>query len=181
MSLEHNGSEDLKILIMGLNNSGKTSILLSLKGDTNLLSFTQMKPTRGINISEIKMPDETLHVWDFSGQEQFRIGYLKSLRRYSTQATKLIYVIDVQDTKRYKNALRYFKNIIEILNKNAIQINLSIFLHKYDPNLEKLDPNLIDKINIELVPEIKQIIPENWNYTIFNTTVFTVFQKTLRN
>ena len=39
-----------KILIMGLDNSGKTSILLSLQKKVNLLTYYSLKPTKGINI-----------------------------------------------------------------------------------------------------------------------------------
>lgn len=106
-SLESSASKDQKILIMGLNNSGKSTILLSLKGDTNLGSFTSIKATKGINISEIKNDKKILHIWDFGGQEEYRIGYLKNLKRYSTQATQLVYVIDIQDTRRYNKTLRY--------------------------------------------------------------------------
>ncbi len=180
-SISKDISKDQKILIMGLNNSGKSTILLSLKGDTNLFSFTSIKATKGIDISEIKKDAETLHIWDFGGQEQFRIGYLKNLKRYSTQATRLVYVIDIQDTKRYNKTLRYLENIIEILDKSDIQISLSIFLHKFDPNLRKLKPKLVEKIDEELIPKIKMLIPSNWDHIIFNTTVFTVFQKTLRD
>ena len=39
-----------KILIMGLDNSGKTSILISLSKDSNILSYCSIKPTIGCDI-----------------------------------------------------------------------------------------------------------------------------------
>ncbi len=182
ISKEKSKVKDQKVLIMGLNNSGKTSIILSLKGETNLSSFSSIHATKGIDISEFAVQDEpvNLHIWDFGGQEKFRIGYLNNLKRYSTQTSKLIYVFDIQDTTKYDKALQYFGDIVLILEKEGIKLDLAIFLHKNDPNLEKINESLIDKVNMQLVPEIKKIIPDGWEYNIFDTTVFTVFKKILR-
>jgi len=78
----------------------------------------------------------------------------------------------------YKLALEYLNKVVE--NLNSSNIDFSIFLHKYDPNLNKLDnfreiDNLIDS---ELVSEIRKTIPSNFNYDIFKTTIYTVFEKT---
>ena len=44
--------EQEKILVLGLDNSGKTSIVLALKGNENLLSYYSLKPTKGIQINK---------------------------------------------------------------------------------------------------------------------------------
>ena len=54
-----NQPKPCKILIMGLDNSGKTSILLSLRKDTNLLSYCALKPTLGIDIKKFDTEDVT--------------------------------------------------------------------------------------------------------------------------
>ncbi|MHA1130339.1 MAG: ADP-ribosylation factor-like protein [Candidatus Helarchaeota archaeon] len=56
-----------KIVIMGLDNSGKTSIVLSLSKDTNLLSYFSLKPTQGINISTLEENGLRFVIWDFGG------------------------------------------------------------------------------------------------------------------
>ncbi|MBD3230199.1 MAG: hypothetical protein GF329_18620 [Candidatus Lokiarchaeota archaeon] len=161
-----------KILLMGLDNSGKTSIVLSLQNDTNLMSYYSLKPTHGIDIINIISEGKRFNIWDCGGQKRFRIEYLKDLDRYTRELDKLIYVIDVQDTDRYDLALKYLKDIIDYLEINKRYAKLSIFFHKYDPGIE-------DRIKITgLIEKIRDLIPEQFDFDIFKTTIYTIFQKT---
>ena len=47
---EENPKDRKKIAIMGLDNGGKTSIMLSLKGIKNIGAYNVLLPTIGINI-----------------------------------------------------------------------------------------------------------------------------------
>jgi len=170
-----------KLLLMGLDNSGKTCILLSLKEETNLLSYVTLKPTKGLDISNLESTERDLSIWDCGGQEQYRESYLKSFDKYSTRVNKLIYVIDVQAIERYELALQYLKEIIEKLIEDKSELDISVFLHKLDRNLIRQDKykDIYEKINVELVPKIKTIIPSTFNYKIFTTSINTFFEKTL--
>ena len=97
----------VKILVMGLDNSGKTSIILSLKKDTNLLSYYSLQPTQGLNITNIEDQGVTYNIWDFGGQEQYRQDYLINFEKHIQGVNRVIYVIDVQDSERYEIALQY--------------------------------------------------------------------------
>ncbi len=167
-----------KILILGLDNSGKTSILLSIQQKTNLLTYYSLKPTTGINIVNLEKEGTTYNIWEFGGQEQYREEYLKNLKKYMQEAKKFIYVIDVQDINRYDLALQYFKNIFTVL-KSEPEIQISVFLHKYDPDLEKQEEYSFKKISNRLIKKISDIIPPDFNYYIFKTTIYTVFEKSL--
>ena len=81
--------EKSKILIMGLDNAGKTSIILSLQCDTNILSYFKLKPTRGIKRINFEDFSKHYHIWDFGGQEQFRNEYLDDLKEYLIDSKKL--------------------------------------------------------------------------------------------
>ena len=166
-----------KILIMGIDNSGKTSILISLKKDANLLSYFSLRPTKGVAIE--KFEGQNIVCWDFGGQKKYREEYLKDLGKYVKETDKIIFVIDVQDIKRFKVALEYLNRVVENLISSNTKIDFSIFLHKYDPNLNKLDKFIeIDNIiESKLVSEIRKTIPSNFNYDIFKTTIYTVFEK----
>ena len=176
---ENNDKLRKKLLIFGLDNSGKTSILLSLKRDTNLLSFFSLRPTKGVNIEELSDEGIEISVWDFGGQEQYREEYMINFNKYSEKAEKIIFVIDVQDFKKYEPALEYLKKILDILMKNQKFIELSVFLHKYDPNLKEQDgfKDIDDRINTELISEIVKIVPPEIKYKVFKTSIFTVFEK----
>lgn len=176
-----NQENPTKILIMGLDNSGKTSILMSLKEDTNLLSYFSLKPTKGLSIEEFKNSDQKLICWDLGGQAQYRKGYLEDFEKYVKETTKIIFVIDIQDQARFSLAFQYLEDLIDNLIKSKYIIEISIFLHKYDPNLRNKEnfQELNHKIDTELIKRIKKIIPKQFNYDIFKTTIYTVFEKIL--
>jgi small GTP-binding protein len=170
-----------KILIMGLDNSGKTSILISLRENTNLLSYFSLRPTKGLSVEEFENDQQGLVCWDLGGQAQYRKNYLKDFGRYAKETEKIIFVIDVQDTNRYGLSLEYLEELIDVLKNDEYFIEISLFLHKFDPNLVKKEDfkELYEKIKTELVDRIQAIIPNNFNYDIFKTTIYTVFEKSL--
>src|SRR4030042_6836265 len=92
--------EGEKIILMGLDNSGKTSILLSLKGDRNLMNYFSLKPTPGMQVSEVTGLGHQYFVWDFGGQESYRQHYFDDLPKYLEHTNRLIFVIDIQDRTR---------------------------------------------------------------------------------
>ncbi len=170
-----------KLLIVGLDNSGKTCILLSLKEETNLLSLFSLTPTKGVNINTYESRGKKIACWDLGGQEQYRKEYLKNFKKYITGTEKIIYVIDVQDFARYDLSIKYFGEIMHLLKKEDKKVELMIFLHKYDPGLSKQDKfrKVDDMIGEKLLPKIKELIPPDIKYNVFKTTVYTVFDKTL--
>ncbi|MHA1786085.1 MAG: hypothetical protein ACTSVE_12910, partial [Candidatus Helarchaeota archaeon] len=105
--------------------------------------------------------------------------YLAKFEDYAQDMDKSIFVIDVQDIERYELALNYLKRIMEASKKINKDIVFSIYLHKFDPNLEKLDIFTDKIISAKLLDKIKEIIPPDFTYSIFKTTIYTVFQKTL--
>ncbi|MFX0069482.1 MAG: ADP-ribosylation factor-like protein [Candidatus Hermodarchaeota archaeon] len=172
-----------KIIIMGLDNSGKTSIMLSLKDDTNLLSYFSIRPTKGINIEEFKYDATSMVIWEFGGQKQYREEYLKdeNYRNYFNEVEGIIYVIDIQDLERYDIAFEYFEKLIDFLKKNDFKVDLWIYLHKCDPNLAKQEKYKdIDKIVVsKLLNRIKEIVPNDFKCKFFKTTIYTIFEKFL--
>ncbi|MHA1129745.1 MAG: ADP-ribosylation factor-like protein [Candidatus Helarchaeota archaeon] len=176
MSISSSQKELSKILIMGLDNSGKTSILLSFQKETNLLSYFSLKPTPGINIITVEDSESVYHIWEFGGQSQYREEYLQNLQKYTQEASKIIFVIDVQDINRYDLAVQYFESIFNLLDE---KIEVVIFLHKFDPHLEKNENFSYKKISTRLIDKISKIIPPGYSYGIYKTTIFTVFQKDL--
>ncbi|NHI94052.1 MAG: GTP-binding protein [Candidatus Lokiarchaeota archaeon] len=168
-----------KILIMGLDNCGKTSIILSLKKNTNLLSFFALKPTQGLTVENFEVDERIYNIWDFGGQEKYRNDYIEKWERYSKDIDKIIYVIDVQDKDRYDLSLQYLEHIISLLKKGNGRPEFSIFIHKLDPNIRDLDEYSHKMLSSNLIEKIKRIIPPNLKFQIFETTIFTVFQKTL--
>ena len=166
-----------KVLIMGLDNSGKTSIVLCLKGVKNISSFSLLNPTRGVKINKFQALGSEYSIWDFGGQEQFRKSYLNDFQKHIKEINKFIYVLDIQDQERFKISLDYLDKIVILLRKHNINIDFSIFLHKFDPDLEFTNKEFSDKVVSDLIRNIKELIPNDFLYQIFKTSIYTVFQK----
>lgn len=166
----------LKILIVGLDNSGKTSILLSLTRNTNLLSFYSLKPTVGAQIVNIVEGDTKYNIWELGGQEQYRKDYLKDIDKYFHETDRFIFVFDIQDTPRFDSALEYLKSIVNLIPANLKLAEFSIFLHKYDPHLELQSP-FSKTVVVALIAKIKKIVLPKYNVKLYKTSIYTVFKK----
>ncbi|MHA1703757.1 MAG: ADP-ribosylation factor-like protein [Promethearchaeota archaeon] len=169
-----------KILIMGLDNSGKTSIVMCLMGVKNLSSFSSLNPTRGVKINKFQALGSEYNIWDFGGQEQFREGYLKDFQSHIKETKKFIYVLDIQDQERFDISLEYLDKIVALLRKIELTIDFSIFLHKHDPDLEfkdSLEESNYNNVVMDLIRNIKELIPTDFPYQIYKTSIYTVFQK----
>lgn len=166
-----------KIVVMGLDNSGKTSIVLNLMDRVNLLNYLSLKPTAGVEVKDFDTETKTFNIWDLGGQKTYREDYLQDMDKYLSGIDKLIYVIDVQDAERYSEALNFLEKIINLLQEKSYEPELSIFIHKYDPKLFQVCPELNNEMINELVKDIKNIIPKQFFYQIYRTTIYTTFDK----
>ncbi|MFX1274762.1 MAG: ADP-ribosylation factor-like protein [Promethearchaeota archaeon] len=166
-----------KILVMGLENSGKTSIILNILGKDNLLEYIKINPTKGYDIKSLKKGDLNFILWDLGGQDNSIKEYLDNFKNYITDTEELFFVIDIQDMNKYNKALSYFKKIIDNLKLLNIKVEVTVFLHKNDHDLYDKFPD-INKIVIDnLISRIKELIPTNYYYEIYKTTIYTVLDK----
>jgi len=119
------GSQDMRILMVGLDAAGKTTILYRLKLGEVLTTV----PTVGFNVETVQYRNCSLTVWDIGGQDKIR-----KLWRYYYQGTQgLIYVVDSSDRDRVEDAREeLFKMIGEEEMRDAA---LLVYANKQDlPN-----------------------------------------------
>ena len=166
-----------KIVLLGLDNSGKTSIVKCLKGIKNLASFNTPKPTRGHKINRFNMYGTNFSIWDFGGQSTYRDELFINFRSSIKETDKIIFVIDIQDQERYETSLEYLSKLNSLIQKHHIVVELSIFLHKYDPDLESITKEINEETIEKLINKIRDKIPSEIPYKIFKTSIYTVFQK----
>ena len=166
-----------KVVLMGLDDSGKSSIVLSLEGVKNLQAFSNMNPTRNFEISNFSLMDTAFGIWDFGGQEQYRTDHLLTFKENLKETDKFIFVIDIQDVARYDLALDYLRKVSQLIIEHDIKVEFSIFLHKYDPDLGITNPEITEDIIKGIIKKIDTIMKEKLEYDLFKTTIYATFQK----
>ncbi|MCJ1475526.1 ADP-ribosylation factor protein 3 [Lambiella insularis] len=88
--------EEYSILLLGLDNAGKTTLLSSIKSlylaDHPLIA-SKTVPTVGQNVSTITLPDMYLKIWDVGGQHSLR----RLWQSYYRSCHAIVFVIDSSD------------------------------------------------------------------------------------
>lgn len=117
-------SKKIRILILGLDNAGKTTILNRLQ----LGEVVQTIPTIGFNVETVNYKNLKLQVWDLGGQSSIRPYW----RCYYKDTNAIIYVIDSADVERLSHT-KYEINMI-LKEPDLEGVVLVIFANKQDLN-----------------------------------------------
>ncbi len=163
-----------KIIVLGLNNAGKTSMLESLKGKTKFGDITNLPPTKGVEIQKVEVENFNLMIWDFGGQEFHRQDYLKNPEEYFLHIDLIIYVIDIQDSERYDESLEYFEKILEIIRYFKENPYVLVLLHKSDPDIRQ---SVDFQINNEMISEIisTSLSERNFNFELIQSSIYNFY------
>merc|ERR1719476_893193 len=119
------GKVDQRILMVGLDAAGKTTVLYKLK----LGDVVTTIPTIGFNVETVDYRNISFTVWDVGGQEKLR----RLWRHYYQGTNGLIYVVDSNDRDRVEDAREeMFKILQEDEMRDAVVL---VFANKQDlPN-----------------------------------------------
>ena len=102
------GKRDVRILMVGLDAAGKTTILYQLKmGET-----VKTIPTIGFNVETLDYKGLNFTVWDVGGQDKIRVLW----KHYYQNTDGLIFVVDSNDYDRMDDAKETLKKYL--LKKN---------------------------------------------------------------
>ncbi|XP_065665126.1 ADP-ribosylation factor-like protein 6 [Hydra vulgaris] len=118
--------KEASILCLGLDNSGKTTIINRLKPEKT--QTTDIVPTVGFTIEKLALPGLTFTVFDMSGQGRYRNLW----EHYYRDAQAIIFVIDSSDKFRIVVAK---EELDELLNHGDIKmkaIPVLFFANKMD-------------------------------------------------
>merc|ERR1712023_481944 len=107
------GSKEMRILMVGLDAAGKTTILYKLK----LGEVVNTIPTIGFNVETVDYKNISFNVWDVGGQDKIRLLW----RHYYQNTQGLIFVIDSNDRERIdENREELHKMLAEEDLKDAV-------------------------------------------------------------
>jgi len=162
-------AEIYKIVFCGLDFAGKTSILKVLEGSYSGLD--RIKPTIGQKRTEWDILGFKVINWDLGGQEQYRAEYLANADQVLRDTNLLIFVVDVQDAERFKNASVYFNNILSALDTLKIKAPVILCLHKIDPDVIE-HPHIVK--NLKKLTEMFSAYSQEHGVEIqvFKTSIF---------
>jgi small GTP-binding protein len=98
------GKKDVRMLMVGLDAAGKTTILYQLKmGET-----VKTIPTIGFNVETLDFKGLTFTVWDVGGQDKIRVLW----KHYYQNTDGLIFVVDSNDRDRVEDAAEELKKML---------------------------------------------------------------------
>ena len=113
---------EAKIVIIGLDNSGKTAIFDKLTGKER-----ELNPTKGFNTEKIEYENGfKIDLWELGGAREVR-PYWKN---YFKNIDGIIFVVDSTDSKRFDEAALAFKKVLE--DKRLIAVPIQILANKQD-------------------------------------------------
>jgi len=160
----------LKILFCGLDDSGKTSFLLSI--DRKYSKLIGLKPSTGANIKSIEALGATIFLWDLAGQKKFRTKYLDKAEIYLYEADLIFYFIDIKNNRRFEESIDYLLKIKSVLNKFNQSTPIVYVLSKGDSDI--INSREI-KENIKIIKGMLKDISTEEPLEYFITSIFQIF------
>ena len=97
--------QEPNILILGLDNAGKTTLLNYLTNEES----KNIQPTKGVNAKSIQCGGIKLNVYDLGGQKAIRDYW----QYYYEQVDGLIYVVDASDEERIAECNESFQSLLK--------------------------------------------------------------------
>ncbi|PKY08313.1 putative ADP-ribosylation factor 6 [Aspergillus campestris IBT 28561] len=117
------GTKEMRILMLGLDAAGKTTILYKLKLTNQDVTTI---PTVGFNVESVTYKNVKFNVWDVGGQDKIRPLW----RHYYSGTQGLIFVVDSSDTARIEEARSELHKIIN--DREMKDALLLVFANKQD-------------------------------------------------
>jgi len=104
-----------RILLLGLDGAGKTTILYKVKLNETVSSI----PTIGFNVETVTpCKGVTFTVWDVGGQQKIRVLW----KYYFQNNDGLIYVVDSTDKERVKESAEELHSILQDDNMRGVPV-----------------------------------------------------------
>ncbi len=116
------GKQEVRILMVGLDAAGKTTILYKLKLGESVTTI----PTIGFNVETVEYKNLKFTMWDVGGQDKLRPLW----RHYFQNTNGVIFVVDSNDSARIGKARDELQKMLaEDELRNAV---LLVFANKQD-------------------------------------------------
>ncbi|KAI0289508.1 GTP-binding protein [Russula brevipes] len=139
--------KEMRLLFLGLDNGGKTTILKKLNGE----DIVDVSPTLGFNIKTFVHGRYTLNIWDVGGQRTLRPYW----RNYFEQTDALVWVVDSGDRLRLADCREELHSLL--LEDRLAGASLLVLANKQD-----IEGSMTDK-EIEQALDLAAIKSHQWS------------------
>uniref|UniRef100_A0A8C5Q4C0 ADP-ribosylation factor-like protein 2 n=1 Tax=Leptobrachium leishanense TaxID=445787 RepID=A0A8C5Q4C0_9ANUR len=113
---------EVRLLMLGLDNAGKTTILKKFNGE----DIDTISPTLGFNIKTLEHRGFKLNMWDVGGQKSLRSYW----RNYFESTDGLIWVVDSADRARLQDCGQELSGLL--MEERLAGATLLVFANKQD-------------------------------------------------
>uniref|UniRef100_K3X431 ADP-ribosylation factor-like protein 2 n=1 Tax=Globisporangium ultimum (strain ATCC 200006 / CBS 805.95 / DAOM BR144) TaxID=431595 RepID=K3X431_GLOUD len=141
--------KEIRVLMLGLDNAGKTTILKKFMGQ----DITEISPTLGFDIQTLEYKNFKLNVWDVGGQQTIRSYW----RNYFEQTDGLVWVVDSADRRRLDDCKRELKQLLT--QEKLAGATLLIFANKQDLPGALTASEIADYLELRS----EQFVNRHWN------------------
>ena len=164
--------EEIKIVIAGLDNAGKTSFLIALRKKYNFYEKVKdLKPTIKIDYSSVDFLNQwTINLWDMGGQAKYRRIYINN-PIYFTETDYIYYFIDIQDEIKIEESINYLHELLRIYSDMEYSNEIIICFHKYDPKFKK-NKEFSDRV--EMIKNLVLNQNNNMKLQFFETSYYDI-------
>lgn len=174
-----------KILMLGLDAAGKTSILAVVQDKFSIIK--SLLPTRGVKREKLDFFGYPIISWDLGGQVQYREKlYFNRPELFFTDADIMLYVVDTQEPERIPEAANYFREVLKAFVELNEKTSILIVLSKSDQDIRKSlqwrqnVTSIKNKFN-SIVDEFEQFSIDYCDTTIFQReTIMQMFSIALK-
>jgi len=174
-----------KVLMIGLDNGGKTSLLAVVQDKFSIIK--SLLPTRGVKREKLDFFGYPIISWDLGGQIMYREKlYFNRPELFFTEADIVLYVIDSQDPDRFTEAANYFREVLKVLIELKENPEFLIVISKSDQDIRKTlqwqqnVTNIKNKFS-KVIKEFEQFSIDFCDTTVFQwETVMQMFSIALK-
>ncbi|EDW24379.1 GL23431 [Drosophila persimilis] len=138
--------KEMRILLLGLDNAGKTTILKRFNGE----SIDEISPTLGFNIKTLEHNGYTLNMWDVGGQRSLRSYW----RNYFECTDGLVWVVDSADRMRLDSCRQELQVLLE--EERLAGATLLVLCNKQDL------PGALNSNEIKEILHLDDITTHHW-------------------
>ena len=142
------GNKDVRILMVGLDAVGKTTIMYKIKMNETVKTI----PTIGFNVETMEYKRLKITMWDIGGQDKIRVLW----KHYFSNTDCIIYVVDSSDIDRVEESAEELKKMLS--DPELDNASLLVYANKQDM-YGALSPQVItEKLELNQIKNRKWMV-----------------------